>query len=145
MHSVIFQYKQINKRYMPIIPVILYGPNKPLSIEAYVDSGATLSVFSYEIAKELNLNLKDTRTVYLVVGDGGFIPSKLIKIPVQIGNNKFICDVTFSERLGIGFNLIGRRGIFEHFNEVAFNEKAKEVSFRWKAKVDKYLREEYEI
>lgn len=134
MHSLVFPYKQINKRYMPIVPVILYGSSISLGVEAYVDSGATFSVFSYEIAHELKISLKDARTLYLVVGDGGFIPSKLIKIPIMIGAKKFVCDISFSERLGIGFNLIGRHGVFETFDEVAFNEKAKEVSFRWKAK-----------
>jgi hypothetical protein len=119
---------------MPIIPIILYGTKTAISVEAYVDSGATFSVFSYEIAKELRINLKDAREQYLVVGDGGFIPSRLIKIPVQIGSEKFISDIAFSERLNIGFNLIGRHGIFEYFDEVVFNEKVKEVSFRWKAR-----------
>jgi predicted aspartyl protease len=119
---------------MPIIPIILYGTNTAISVEAYVDSGATFSVFSHEIAKELRINLKNAREQYLVVGDGGFIPSRVIKIPVQIGSEKFISDIAFSERLNIGFNLIGRQGIFEYFDEVIFNEKRKEVSFRWKVR-----------
>jgi len=46
-------------------------------VEAYVDSGASFSVFSYEIAMELKLNLRDAREQYFVVGDGGSIPSKV--------------------------------------------------------------------
>jgi len=134
VYSIVFPYKQINRRYMPIIPITLYGSNIAISVEAYIDSGATFSVFNYEIAGELKISLKDAREQYLVVGDGGFIPSRLIKIPVQIGSEKFISDIAFSEKLNIGFNLIGRQGIFEYFDEVAFNEKAKEVSFRWKTK-----------
>ena len=120
---------------MPIIPVILYGPNTSIGVEAYVDSGASFSVFSYELAKELKVSLKDAREQYFVVGDGGSIPSKLVKIPVQIGTEKFLSEVAFSERLNIGFNLIGRKGVFEYFDEVVFNEKAKEVSFRKKVKM----------
>jgi len=119
---------------MPIIPITLYGSNKAINVEAYIDSGATFSVFNYEIAKELKISLKDARGQYLVVGDGGFIPSKVIKIQIQIGSEKFISDIAFSEKLNIGFNLIGRQGIFEYFDEVVFNEKKKEVSFRWKGK-----------
>ena len=84
MYSIVFPYKQINRRYMPIIPITLYGSNIAISVEAYIDSGATFSVFNYEIAGELKISLKDAREQYLVVGDGGFIPSRLIKIPVQM-------------------------------------------------------------
>lgn len=136
MYSIVFPYKQINRRYMPIIPIFLYGSSSVISVEAYVDSGATFSVFNIEVAKELRLNLRNAREQYLVVGDGGLIPSKLIKISVQIGNEKFISDIAFSERLNIGFNLIGRQGIFEHFDEVVFKEKTKEVLFRLKSKKD---------
>ena len=134
MHSIVFRYKQISQRYMPIIPIILYGPNTSIGVEAYVDSGASFSVFSFELAKELELNLKDGRNQYFIVGDGGSIPSKLVTIPVKIGTEKFLTEVAFSERLNIGFNLIGRKGVFEYFDEVVFSEKAREVSFRKKGK-----------
>ena len=69
---------------------------------------------------------------FFVVGDGSFIPAKIIKIPIEIGNKKIIADIAFSEKLNIGFNLLGRKDVFEHFDEVAFNEKKKEVVFRIK-------------
>jgi len=119
---------------MPIIPIILYGPNTSIGVEAYVDSGASFSVFSFELAKEFEISLEGARNQYFVVGDGGSIPSKLVRIPVQIGTDKFLSEVAFSGRLNIGFNLIGRRGVFEYFDEVVFNEKAREVSFRKKVK-----------
>ena len=71
MHSISFPYKQIDKRYMPIIPIILYGSKEAIGVEAYVDSGAIFSVFSVEVAKELKITLKDAREQYLVVGEGG--------------------------------------------------------------------------
>jgi predicted aspartyl protease len=134
VHSVVFGYKQIASRFVPIIPVILYGPRTSIAVEAYVDSGASFSVFSYEIAMELKLNLRDAREQYFVVGDGGSIPSKVTRIPIQIGTEKFLSNVAFSERLNIGFNLLGRQGVFEYFDEVVFNEKRKQVSFRYTTK-----------
>jgi len=131
VYSLIFPYKLINKRHIPIIPIILYGSlDLKIKTEAYVDSGATFSIFSIDIAKSLMLNLTNAREQFFVVGDGSFIPAKVIKIPVQIGNEKIIADIAFSEKLNIGFNLLGRKGIFEHFDEIAFNEKGKEVIFR---------------
>lgn len=133
MHSLIFPYKLVNKRYIPIIPIILYGSQESkIRTEAFVDSGATFSIFSIDIAKSLMLSLKNAREQFFVVGDGSFIPAKVIKIPVQIGDEKVISDIAFSEKLNIGFNLLGRKGIFEYFDEIAFNEKEKEVIFRWK-------------
>ena len=133
MHSLVFPYKLINKRYIPIIPLILYGSKESkIRTEAFVDSGATYSIFSIDIAKNLMLNLKHAREQFFVVGDGSFIPAKIIKIPIEIGNKKIIADIAFSEKLNIGFNLLGRKDVFEHFDEVAFNEKKKEVVFRIK-------------
>lgn len=133
MHSLIFPYKLVNRRYIPIIPIILHGSLKTkIRTEAFVDSGATFSIFNIDIAKSLELNLKNAREQFFVVGDGSFIPAKVIKIPVQIGNEKNIADIAFSEKLNIGFNLLGRKNIFEHFEEITFCEKRKEVIFRWK-------------
>ena len=53
----------------------------------------------------------------------------VIKIPVQIGDHRFVSEVAFSEDLRIGFNLMGRRGMFEAFEAVIFREKAWEVEF----------------
>ncbi|MBI4838050.1 MAG: hypothetical protein HY806_02705 [Nitrospirae bacterium] len=133
MHSLIFPYKLINKRYIPVIPLILHGSrNAKIRTEAFVDSGATFSIFNIDIAKSLTLNLNNAREQFFVVGDGSFIPAKVIKIPIEIGNEKIIADIAFSEKLNIGFNLLGRKGIFEYFEEIAFNEKGKEVIFRLK-------------
>ncbi len=121
MHSLIFPYKLINKRHIPVIPLILHGSHKTkIRTEAFVDSGATFSIFNIDIAKSLTLNLENAREQFFVVGDGSFIPAKVIKIPLEIGNEKIIADIAFSEKLNIGFNLLGRKGIFEHFDEIAF-------------------------
>jgi len=132
MHSIIFSYKELNRRFMPIIPLTLYGPRESLLVEAYVDSGATFSIFSLELAKGLKLDLKNARRQMFVVGDGSFIPAQLIKMPIQVGEEKFICDIAFSDRLNVGFNLLGRLGVFEYFDEIIFRESKKEIVFRWK-------------
>lgn len=132
MHSLIFPYKLVNRRYIPVIPLILYGHLKiKIRTEAFVDSGATFSIFSIEMAKTLELNLKNAREQFFVVGDGSFIPAKVIKMPVQIGDNKFAADIAFSEKLNIGFNLLGRKDIFDHFEEISFKEKQRQVIFKY--------------
>ena len=66
-----------------------------------------------------------------IVGDGSFIPGYVFKIPLQIGEYKFISEVAFSDKLNVGFNLLGRKKIFEQFDEIIFREKKQEVEFRY--------------
>jgi len=66
-----------------------------------------------------------------VVADGSFIPAKIVKVPVEIGGRRKIAEIAFSDRLNIGFNLLGRKDIFETFDEVIFRESSREVELRW--------------
>lgn len=65
-----------------------------------------------------------------VVADGSFIPAKVVKVPVEKGGRRKIAEVAFSDRLNIGFNLLGRKDIFEAFDEVIFRESSREVELR---------------
>ncbi|MGB9721506.1 MAG: hypothetical protein ACPL28_08525 [bacterium] len=44
-----------------------------------------------------------------VVGDGIFIPGWIFRMPAEIGGYKFKTDISFSDRLNVGFNLLGRK------------------------------------
>jgi len=66
----------------------------------------------------------------MVVGDGSFIPVHIFKLSVEMIGEHFIADIAFSDRLGVGFNLIGRKGIFDYFDEVIFREQQRQVEFR---------------
>ena len=47
---------------------------------------------------------------------------------MKIGEVEFKAEVGFSERLGVGFNLLGRKDVFEIF-KVCFDDRKKIVSF----------------
>lgn len=66
-----------------------------------------------------------------IVADGSFIPAGLVKLPIEIGGRRTIAEVAFSDRLNIGFNLLGKKDIFEGFDEVIFREARREVELRW--------------
>lgn len=66
----------------------------------------------------------------LKAADGNFIPGYLFRLPVQIGEVKVRALVAFSDKLRVGFNLLGRQAIFNCFEEVAFNERGRKVIFR---------------
>ncbi len=131
MHSITLRYKLLYRRWLPIIPVLLAWRGVSLRSEAYLDSGAFYSIFKMGVAAELGLNLSQSKERMFVVADGSFIPAKLIKIPIEIAGRRRIAEEAFSDRLNIGFNLPGRKDIFEGFDEVIFRESRREVELKW--------------
>jgi hypothetical protein len=99
--------------------------------EAYLDSGAFYSIFKTGLAAQLGLDLSRAKERMFVVADGSFIPAKIVKVPVEIGARRKLAEIAFSDRLNIGFNLLGRKDIFEAFNEVIFRESSRQVELRW--------------
>lgn len=131
MHSVTLRYKLLYKRWMPIIPVTLAWRGALLHSEAYLDSGAFYSIFKMSVATQLGLEISQAKERMFVVADGSFIPAKLVKIPLEIAGRRRIAEVAFSHRLNIGFNLLGRKDVFEAFDEVIFRESRRELELRW--------------
>lgn len=118
-----FPYFQLGpKDFAPIIPLQLFGKDGWLAVEAYIDSGATFSIFKKERAEILGINYKEGKKVHLTVGDGGLLAVYLVRLKVKIGDYEFVSPVGFSEQLGVEFNLLGRKGFFDHFR-VCFNDK----------------------
>jgi hypothetical protein len=65
----------------------------------------------------------------IVVGDGSFIPVYFHVVPIHIEDIEITASVGFSERLGVGFNLLGRKGIFEYF-KICFSDKESKITFQ---------------
>jgi len=131
VHSVILNYQILFRRWLPIIPVTLNWRGVAVRSEGYLDSGAFYSIFKMSVAVELGLDISHAKERMFVVADGSFIPAKLIKLPIEIGGRRKNVEVAFSDRLNIGFNLLGRKDIFEGFDEVIFREVRREVELRW--------------
>lgn len=131
MHSVILGYQLLYKRWLPMIPLSLSWRGVSLKSEAYLDSGAFYSVFKMSVANELGLDISRAKERMFMVADGSFIPARLVKLPIDICGNRRIAEVAFSDRLNIGFNLLGRKDIFAAFDEVIFRESRREVELRW--------------
>lgn len=115
-----------------IIQPGLYGPMLTLevwnlngnwtSFEAYVDSGATYSIFDADSAAILGLEITQGRKSAIIVGDGNRIPVYLFQLPVRFSGHSFRATIGFSKKLGVGFNLLGRHSFFNHFR-ICFNDK----------------------
>lgn len=130
MRTLVFPYVRFGAQFAPIIPVTIFSRNLAFKTEAYVDSGAFYSIFRIEVLQTLQLRKEQGRLKMLKAADGNPIPGYLFRLPVQIGDVRMRALVAFSDKLNVGFNLLGRQTIFSCFDEVAFNERARKVIFR---------------
>jgi hypothetical protein len=85
------------------------------------------SIFDAGTAEVLGLKLRAGRQQFAVVGDGGTIPFYLHPVTVQLGADWFRMEMGFSDRLGIGFNLMGL-DVFSRYR-VTFDGRAKRLTF----------------
>jgi hypothetical protein len=131
VRSITFPYTRFGGRFAPIIPVTLFSRSLAFKTEAYVDSGAFCSIFQSEILEVLQLSKEQAQTKILKAADGNLIPACLFRLPIQIADRRLRASIAFSDKLKIGFNLLGRQTIFSAFEEVVFNERQKKVIFRY--------------
>jgi hypothetical protein len=110
---------------MPIIPITILAHK----VWVFVDSGATFTMLSSGEADRLGIDWEAGRQQMIVVGDGSFIPTYLHDLPIRIGFWEVTVPVGFSERLGVGFNVLGRSGVFNQF-QVCFNDHTRRVTFQ---------------
>jgi hypothetical protein len=125
MSLIEFPYTFHKHYLMPIIPILIEGHK----LWAFVDSGATFSILSIDDARRLGIDWEKGRRQMIVVGDGSFIPTYFHDLRLQIGGYEIIAPIGFSERLGVGFNILGRTGIFDEF-QVCFNDHSRKVTFQ---------------
>lgn len=129
MKKIEFPYKVYKGGLYPIINILMKGPEGLLETEAYVDTGASVSIFLTTIASDLGIDYTKGKLIYTMVGDGGFIPVYLHSIPIRIGYVKFSAKIGFSPSLGADFNLLGQANIFDRFI-VTFDKRNGIVSFQ---------------
>lgn len=128
MPVVTYRYKELRGLRVPIVTLAIRYGDRWHPVEAYVDSGATYSVFTVQVADRLGLAYRSGRRTYVQVGDGSFIPVYLHDLEIQVGKHRLTAPLGFSDRLGVRFNLLGRVGIFNHF-KVCFDEESFVVTF----------------
>jgi len=110
---------------MPTIPIMIQNHK----VWVYVDSGATFSIVSTAEARDMGIDWQRGRRQMIVVGDGSYIPTFIHDLAIQIGTLQITAPIGFSERLGVGFNLLGRSGVFDQF-QVCFNDRSRRVTFQ---------------
>jgi len=117
-----FNYTKYRDMMVPMIPIKLKGRKQWFEFWGFVDSGATYSIFASKEAEGMGIEIRQGKRTMVVVGDGSYIPVYLFNIPVRISDIELTAEIGFSDRLGVGFNLIGRRVFFEVFR-VCFSDR----------------------
>ncbi len=110
----------------PLVEVHIANRGKSVRTLAYLDTGATYSVFHADFAEELGLDIYSGERKDVTVGDGGMIPLYLFKLDVTIEQLKITAKIGFSDRLGTGINIIGREDILDKY-VVCFDGKNGEI------------------
>lgn len=121
-----FPYLLWRGRYCPIIEVELQNKNRRVRTPAYLDTGATYSVFHSDFCEELGIEMLTGKRVDIAVGDGGFIPVYVHNLTIVIGKLKFAGKIGFSDRLGIGINILGRESVLDDYL-ICFNGIKREI------------------
>lgn len=125
--SIEFPYLRVRpQNYAPIVPIEIYGNQRWIGFEAYIDTGASFTIFHSDRAEILGINYISGEEIHVTVGDGGLIPVYLHKLSVRFSKKEFKATIGFSKQLGVGFNLMGRKDFFSLF-QICFNDKDKIV------------------
>lgn len=107
----------------PVIDLFVSKSGGTARIFALVDSGATVSIFREDVAKQLNITIEEGEEIYLG-GVGGRIKGYIHKLEIEIARKKILCPIVFSREYTVSFNLLGREAFFKHF-KIIFEEKKK--------------------
>ncbi len=119
--------KDAHGHYAPIVYLKVWTGNRWLYLQAYVDSGASWSVFHVDVAKLLGINLNKAKRRYVALGNGSVLPIYLQRIKVRFAGVEFVVPAGFSDALHMGFNLMGRAGFFNRFS-MSFNDRARRLT-----------------
>ena len=111
----------------PIIYLQAWTGDRWLYLQAYVDSGASWSIFHLDVAQLLGIKLSRAKRRYVTLGNGSILPVYLQRIKVRFAGMEFMAPAGFSDALRMGFNLMGRAGFFTRFT-MCFNDRARTLT-----------------
>ncbi|ODS36993.1 hypothetical protein BEH94_08060 [Candidatus Altiarchaeales archaeon WOR_SM1_SCG] len=111
-----------------VVPVFFIKP-KLVRVRCLVDNGASYSVFKSNVADDLGINIYKGEPNPIMVGNGQKIIIYIHKLDIRLcGKTIRNAEIGFSNELNTGFNILGRKSIFDKF-EICFNDKDKIVKF----------------
>ena len=117
---------------LPLVDVFVLSRRKRAHVRAVVDSGAQMPVFPLHAAQSAGIELPSGPNGSVLYG-GSATPAWNVQVYLEFVGQRWLAEVAFVERLLLPYALLGRRGVFGQFNEVAFIERirAPRVEFRF--------------
>ena len=109
-----YDYVRIRDRYFPLIPIKLVSSKISVNTLAYLDSGASVSLFRIDIANQMDIDIENGEKIHLE-GISGKITVYIHKIKIIVDDIEFILKAGFSEEYVASFNLLGRENFFNNF------------------------------
>ncbi len=95
-----FEYANFRGKFLPLVPIELKG-TEWVGFLAYLDSGASYTIFHSDVLKVLDLEIYCGRKEFITVGDGSLIAVYFHRIPVTFSETEFEAEIGFSRQLGI--------------------------------------------
>ena len=91
-----------------------------------------MPIFGREEAEVAGIDLPREPN-YCIQYGGSRVGARKVEAYIHVADQEMRVDVAFVDRLDLPYALLGRRGVFTRFREVAFLEKlaAPRVEFRW--------------
>ena len=100
--------------YRPVIPLSISHKFRSVRFEALVDSGADFSIFPLDIAKKININLKNKEKIYFS-GIGNIVNEGYIaSVDITLEDSTIKTKVIFSNVLEDS-GVLGQSGFFDKF------------------------------
>lgn len=115
--------------YRPVVEVLLRSrEGEWVSVEAYVDSGADMTLFPKYIGEDLlGLEVEGGVSIRPMGIARQTLNSWIHSVPVRLGDEGFEARVAFAETNSVP-SLIGRTDLFDRFT-VVFDRKERETCF----------------
>ena len=117
---------------LPLCDVDLLGPRGRARVTSVFDTGALYAVFPTRVAEDVGLPLP--RSPNFAVQYGGSVAfGRRIRAYIELAERRLDTEIIFVDRLDLPYGLLGRRGVFNRFNEIVFLEKERtpRVELRW--------------
>lgn len=108
-----------------MIPLTLQFNGRSVKTFGLLDSGATVSLFRPEIGRALKIPFNNQYGQVLKLAKGK-LNAMICEVGLRVGDVHFPAFIGFSRRHAASFNIIGRRGFFDHFG-VYFNESKRRI------------------
>jgi Family of unknown function (DUF5678) len=119
-------------RWEPLYPVTLNHKHHQIDTEMVVDSGADVSLISWQLGKDLGFGLADAEANLAADGVGGKVEYVLRNIELVVDGRAFPAPVAWLQtELNNAPLLLGREVVFELFN-IEFRQADEQIIFTWR-------------